>query len=297
MNIAQLRAFIEVVDHGSFSEAARVLGLSQPAVTMQIQGLESDLGVTLLERRYRKVEPTEAGRELIPHARTVLDELEEARDQLERLTGEVTGHLTLAASTTPGQYVLPRLLGAFVAANPEVTLSVIVRDTAEVVDLIETGEAQLGMTGAQIPGSKAVYEVVGVDRLLLVCPTSHPLAKAKAVPLTRVAEEPFIVREEGSGTRLVFEEALREGGVEPGDLRVVLELATSEAIVSAVEGGLGIAAVSHWMADKSLALGTIAEVDCPDFPVERPLYAVRGRGELRRAAQVLLELMRSELTA
>ncbi len=295
MNVSQLRAFIEVVEHGSFSAAARTLGVSQPAVTMQIQGLEGDVGATLLERRYRKVELTEAGRTLLPHARSVLKDLDAARDEIERLTDTVTGHLALAASTTPGQYVLPRLLGAFVRTNPEVTVSMVVRDTTEVVEMVESGEAQLGMTGARIPGSKVTYEPMGVDRLLLIGPPGHPLATKKAVPLADLVEEQFVARESGSGTRMVFEEALREGGVEPADLRVVLELSTSEAIVSAVEGGLGLGVVSHWMADKAIELETVVEIDSPHFPVERPLYAVAPKGEPRRAARELLDHMRATL--
>ena len=149
MNINQLRAFIAVVDHGSFSEAARAMGLSQPAVTMQIQGLESDLGATLLERRYRKVELTEAGRALLPFARRVMAELDEARTEIERLSDTVGGHLELAVSTTPGQYILPRLLGSFLRAYPEVSVSLRVYDSADVVARVESGEAHLGMTGAR----------------------------------------------------------------------------------------------------------------------------------------------------
>ncbi len=107
------------------------------------------------------------------------------------------------------------------------TLSIVVHDTTEVVDLVESGEVQIGMTGARIPGARVDYEPMGTDKLLLVCPVSHPLASEKGVSLERLTEEPFVVREQGSGTRLVFEHALREGGIEPNDLRVVLELATA----------------------------------------------------------------------
>jgi DNA-binding transcriptional LysR family regulator len=297
VNISQLRAFVEVTHHHSFSEAARVLGLSQPAVTMQIQSLESDLGVTLLERKYRKVELTEAGRALLPHANKVLGEVQDARDELEHLAETITGHLLLAASTTPGQYVLPKLLGTFLRQNPDVSASLVVGDTAEVVRLVETGEAHLGMTGARLSGTKVEYVEVAEDRLVLISSPDSPLARRKAVPLAEVAEEPFIVREHGSGTRMVFEEALREGGVEPSELEVVMDLATSEAIVSAVEGGMGLGVVSHWMADKAIALKTVALVDCPHFPVVRPLYAVVPAGNMRHAAHALLAHLQDSLAS
>jgi DNA-binding transcriptional LysR family regulator len=295
MNISQIRTFIAVVDQGSFSAAARATGLSQPAVTMQIQGLESDLGATLLERRYRKVQLTEAGRALLPFARRVTTELDEARTEIERLSDTVGGHLELAASTTPGQYILPRLLGSFLRAYPDVTVSLRVHDSAEVVGRVESGEAHLGMTGARIPGGKVEYEEMGTDHLLMICPPDSPLAGRADVPLAEVAEYPFIVREHGSGTRMVFEQALRNGGVDPAELNVVMDLGTSEAIVNAVEGGMGVGVVSHWMADKALDLGTVAQVVAPGFPVTRPFHLVSPRGSRSRAAAALADHLRTEL--
>jgi DNA-binding transcriptional LysR family regulator len=292
MNITQLRAFVTVVEAGSFSEAARQMGLSQPAVTMQIQGLETDLGVTLMERRYRKVELTESGRALLPHAKTVLADLERARDEIDRLSVTVSGHLVIASSTTPGQYVLPRLLGGYLRAYPEVTVSLEVSDTTMVVDYVESGQAQFGMTGAKLPGARVLYEAMGTDRLVMVAPPDSPLADKKGLQIADVADQPFITRESGSGTRIVFEESLRAAGVDPAELHVVMELGTSEAIISAIEGGMGIGVVSHWMADKALKLGTVRELQVPGFPVERPFYAVMPRGELTRAAEALLGHLR-----
>lgn len=297
MNISHLRTFVEVVDKGSFSAAARSLGISQPAVTMQIQGLESDIGATLLERRYRRVQLTEAGRALLPTARGVLLKLDAAREEIGRLSDTVSGHLEIAASTTPGQYVLPRLLGSYLRAYPDVTVSLRVHDTAEVIDRVESGEAHIGITGAKRANAKVEFEEVGSDRLIAICPSDHPLAKQRAVTGAALAEQPFIVRESGSGTRTVVENALRENGVDPGDLHVVLELGTSEAIVSAVEGGMGIGIVSHWMADKALRLGTVAEVDARPFPVERPFYTLLPRGVASRAAEALAVHIRAQLSS
>jgi len=297
MNINQVRAFVAVVDHGSFSEAARATGLSQPAVTMQIQGLESDLGATLLERRYRKVELTEAGRALLPFARRIMAELDEARTEIDRLSDSVGGHLELAVSTTPGQYILPRILGSFLRVYPDVSVSLRVYDSADVVARVEAGEAHLGMTGARISGAKVEYEEMGTDQLLMICPPDSPLAGRPNVLLAEVAEQPFIVRESGSGTRMVFEQTLRDDGIDPLELNVVMELGTSEAIVNAVEGGMGVGVVSHWMADKALALGTVAQVVAPGFPVSRPFYAVFPRGVRSRAADALADHLRRELAS
>lgn len=295
MNIVQLRAFVAIVEHGSFSEAARGMGLSQPAVTMQIQGLEADLGATLLERRYRKVELTEAGRSLLPYARRVLAELDTAREEIDRLADTVGGHLELAVSTTPGQYILPRLLGSYLRRYPDVTVSLRVYDTADVIEHVESGAAHLGMTGARVASAKVEYQEMGVDQLLMICPADSALLARSGLTLADVATEPFIMRESGSGTRMVFEDTLRAGGIDPGELHVVMELGTSEAIVNAVEGGMGIGVVSRWMAEKALALATVASLDVMDFPVQRPFFAVLPRGTTSRAAQALLVHLRDEL--
>lgn len=295
MNITQIRTFLMVVEHGSFSAAARAMHLSQPAVTMQLQSLEADMGATLLDRKYRKVELTEAGRALLPFARRMLEDIEAAREEIARLSDTVTGRLRLAASTTPGQYVLPRLLGSFLAGHSSVGISLRVMDTAEVVEAVESGEADLGVTGAEISGAKVKHERLGSDDLVLVCPPSHAFAESAPSSFDDVVSQPFIMREEGSGTRLVTERILKQSGVEPGDLHVVTELGTGEAIVNAVEGGLGLAVVSAWVAEKAIALGTVKQIDVAPFPVNRPLYVVSPRGTMTRASEAFLGHLRSVL--
>ncbi len=295
MNISHLRTLVEVVEHGSFSTAARGLGISQPAVTMQLQALEAELGVTLLDRKYRKIEVTEAGRALLPHARRILHDMEAARLEIEGLSGVVSGRLLVAASTTPGQYVLPRILGAFMADNPHVSVALSVGDTGDVVDALESGEAHLGMTGAVIHGRKVHFEQLGTDDLVMICAPGHPFATATGLKLAGVVEAPFIMRETGSGTRLVTESVLRTAGIDPGDLNVVTELGTGEAIVNAVEGGMGVSVVSAWVADKALRLETVSRVSVAEFPVSRPLFVVSPRTTLTHAAAAFLEYLRDRL--
>ncbi|MRR12048.1 LysR family transcriptional regulator, partial [bacterium] len=239
---------------------------------------------------------TEAGRTLLPFARRMLDDVDSAREEIARLSDTVTGRLRLAASTTPGQYVLPRLLGAFLSGHPEVGVSLAVMDTTEVVEAIESGEADLGVTGAEIRGAKVVHERLGSDHLVLICPPGHAFATMSPRSLDEVATQPFIMREEGSGTRLVTEAVLKQVGVDPGDLHVITELGTGEAIVNAVEGGLGLAVVSAWVAEKAIALKTVARVDIAPFPMSRPLYVVTPRGTLTRASDAFLGYLRSVLS-
>ncbi len=289
MNVQQLKTFVAVVDHGSFSDAARALGVSQPAVTMQVQSLESSVGATLLDRRYRRVDLTEAGNAFLPHARRVLEQLDEARQEIEALSGVVTGRLSIAASTTPGVYVIPRLLGAFVEQNPEVGLTVAVHDTAEVIEAVETGHADLGVTGATVRGARVQFEQAGVDELVLICPPSSPLASRRDVPLAELADERWVLRESGSGTRQVAERLAADHGLDPDELRVTVELGTGEAIVSAVEGGLGISIVSRYVAAKALELGTVREVDAIGLPATRPFFVVLPKRTPTRAAAAFHE--------
>lgn len=294
MNLTQLRTFLAVVDHGSFSDAARSLDLTQPAVTQQIQALEADLGATLIDRAYRRVEPTEQGRALLPHARRILEQLEAARDAVAEAAEEVTGRLTVAASTTPGQYVLPALFGAFVKENPDVGVHLDVGDTAAVAEAVESGSADLGMTGARIRGTRSEWEEWGSDHLVMIAPPDSPLTRVDDLSLADVVEQPFVMRESGSGTRMVTEEALRAAGIDSSDLDVAIELGSSEAIVTAVEGGLGVGVVSQWMADKAVALGTVALLEVPHFPIERPFYLVVPKGSQSRAAKAFLDFIRQE---
>ncbi|HET6351447.1 MAG TPA: selenium metabolism-associated LysR family transcriptional regulator [Coriobacteriia bacterium] len=285
MNIAQLRAFVAVVDQGSFSGAARELAISQPAVTMQLQALESDVGATLLDRRYRRIDLTEAGRVLLPHARTMLEQVRTARDEIAALSGSVTGHLHVAASTTPGVYVVPALLGRFNDAFPEVRVSVSVHDSSDVVSTVERGEAQLGITGALVKGRHVRFEQIAGDEIILIAPPTSPLARRRNLTMEDLAEERWIFREQGSGTRQVADSILVAHGLDPADVNVVVELGTGEALVSAVEGGLGIAIVSKLVAARALQAGSVVEARVAGLPAARPFYAVLPKGTPTRAAE------------
>lgn len=294
MNISQLRTFLAVTDHGSFSEAARVLGISQPAVTMQIQSLEADLGVTLIDRRYRGIDLTEAGRVLEPYARRSTAEVEEARERLASLSGEVSGTLAIAASSTPGSYVVPRLLGSFAATYPAVDVVVTSYDTAGVVEAIESGRAHIGMCGAVVKGAKAVFEPLLSDEIVAVCPPDSPLAFGTHT-LAQLAEEDWVIRERGSGTRQVVEAELEAAGIDPARVRAAAQLGTGEGVICAIEGGLGVAMLSLFVARKALSAGTVARIDLGTLQITRPLYSVMPKGTPTRAAVAFHSHLQSKL--
>lgn len=295
MNISQLRTFVSVIEGGSFSEAARRMGISQPAVTLQIQALEADLGATLLDRRYRSIDLTDAGRVLLPYARQVLAEVEDAREGIAALSGTLTGRLVIAASTTPGVYVIPRLLGRFLAENPEVGVTITVHDTTGVVEEVASGRASFGVSGAVVKGARATFAPLGTDELVLICPNGSPLAARKDVPVAALADMDWVMRESGSGTRQVAEAFLTAHELDTSELRVIVELGTGEAMVSAVEGGLGIAMLSLRVAEKALALGTVARVDLLAPAVTRTFFSVLPKATPTRAAEAFSTFLQAEL--
>ena len=291
MNMTQLKTFVLVVEHGSFSAAARVAGISQPAVTMQIKSLEADLGATVLDRGYRRIELTEAGRVLLPFAQTVLAEVDDVRARIDALSNTVGGRLVLAASTTPGDYVIPGLLGGFLAENPLVQVEIAVTDSADAAEAVGTGEADLGVVGARDGEAKVTYQELGCDAIVAICPIGDPLASRSGVPIADLAHNVWVVREPGSGTWRVARQRLAEHGVDTDELRVAVELGTGEAVVRAVEGGLGIAMVSGYVAAKALELGTVARVDLAEALPGRPFFAVIPHRIPSRAASAFMEYL------
>src|SRR5881398_3707994 len=224
MDTRQLAAFCAVVERKSFSQAAARLGVTQPAVSLQIRALEERLGQRLLDRSGRRVEPTEAGLLLYRGAQKLLA-LEE--QLVEEVTaggeGELTGRLEIGASTGPGGSVLPPLLCEFQAANPGTTIGLSVFDTQTVIDLVGRRELELGVVGASRRQRSVSFEPFFRDEVVLACPPGHRFA-GRTLTLDELREEPLIVMQRGAGVRAVIEEELRRSGAQLRDFDVHLEL-------------------------------------------------------------------------
>ena len=295
MNSQQLKTFITVIESGSFSQAARILGVSQPAVTMQVQNMELDIGESLLDRRYRRVELTEAGKVLVPYAREMLKEAERARADIAALSGEVTGDLNVALSTTPGDYIVPSLLGDFLAQYPQVNVRLTVASTDDTLEHIEKRNADVGMIGALAKSNHVNFLKKGSDDLVIVASPQKAATIKQPCRLKDLAHERWVARSEDSGTQQVCKRLFQEEKLSYDELDVAIHLGTGEAVVNAVEGGLGIAIVSRYVAAKSLELKTLALIDCVGFPYERPFYLVTPKRTLSRAAQAFVEFVSAKL--
>lgn len=294
MKISQLRSFVMVVETGSFSESAKRLGISQPAITFQIQSLEQSLSVQLIDRSGKRVQLTEAGEIVYRAARKILAEV----DALERSVGEyqqsTRGALTIGASSIPGEYVLPRILGAFKKEYPEAVISLQITDTENITEKILKGELDVGVVGAVIDDKRLEFKPFLEDELVFIVPPDYDHYVEGKAALREVIGENMITREEGSGTRMVVNKELAKRGLKLVDFNLVMELGSTEAILTAVEAGLGTSIVSRWAAEKAIELGRVRAVEISDMPIRRKLYIVTRRGRpFDRLAILFLQFLQS----
>src|SRR5262245_33479938 len=280
MDTRQLAAFCAVVERKSFSQAAERLGVTQPAVSLQIRSLEERLGQQLLDRSGRRVEPTEAGRRLYRGAQRLL---EQERQLLEDVAGEaegpLRGQLAIGASTGPGGTVVPVLLCEFAELEPEVTVDLSIYDTQTIVDLVARRELELGIVGATPRNRSVAYEPFFRDEVVLVCPPEHRFA-GREIALADLRDEPLIVMQEGAGVRQVIEDELRQAGTRLRDLDVRLELGLQESVKSAVEAGHGVTFISRTAVEPELASGALAAARVRGLEPSREISLVRAAGRV-----------------
>ncbi len=296
LSIRQLGVFLALVDQGSFTKAARHLGLSQSTVSGHVADLERRLGVRVVERAHSGVRPTAAGEALLGPARQTLAAEQSSRQAVEALTGLLGGRLVVGGSTIPAAYLLPRLCAAFHQAHPAVAIRVVTGDSREVLDLVLASDVELGIVGSSpaVPGLDA--EGVSEDHLVLILPADHALASRARLTAVEVASQPLVLREPGSGTREAGLALLQEAGAEgsPAGLDVVCEMGSTEACKAAVRAGLGLSFVSSLAVKDELAAGTLATVPVEGFDVPRTFHLVtRENAYLSPAARVLRDLARA----
>jgi DNA-binding transcriptional LysR family regulator len=296
MDTRQLAAFCAVVERRSFSQAAEQLGVTQPAVSLQIRSLEKRLGMQLLDRSGRRVEPTEAGNRLYRSAQRLLAMEEQLLADLgDEAEGELAGRLEIGASTGPGGTVLPVVLAEFQQLHSGVRVALAVSDTQHVVEQVARREVELGVVGASRRHRGVVFEPFFHDQVVLAVPRGHRFA-GKTVTLEELKGEPLVLMQEGAGVRQVIEEELREAGVRLRDLDVRLELGLQESARSAVIGGFGVTFISRSAIEADLAAGTVATARVEGLEPSREISLVRsvGRAETR-VAQAFVEYARSRL--
>ncbi len=298
MDTRQLAAFCAVVERKSFSQAAERLGVTQPAVSLQVRALEKRLGAQLLDRSGRRVEPTEAGLRLYRGAQRLLALEEQLVEEVAgEGDGELTGDLSLGASTGPAAIVVPLLLCEFQLANPGVRIALSVHDTHSVVELVATRELELGIVGAARRHRSVRFEPFFEDEVILVCPPGHPFV-GRTVTIDELRAEQLILMQEGAGVRQVVDDELRGLGLRLRDLDVRLELGLQESVRSAVQAGYGITFISRSAVETELAAGTLASARVEGIDATREISLVRSAGRTpTRAAEAFVSFARERLKA
>ena len=248
--------FRVVAHHLNFSRAAEELSLSQPAVTQQIKALEEEYGVPLFDRSGGRITLTPAGNALLPFANRLKAISDEAYEAVISTGSHPAGHLALGASQTIGQYLLPQLVAAFLRENPRISITAKSGNTDEMLAALTAGRVQLALVEGPGLRKDVHVEPYMEDHMVLVVPASHEWADHE-IEINQLKHEHLLMREFGSGSRRVVETALSKAGLKKKDLKTTMELDSTEALLSAVEAGLGVTFVSRWAVRNQLALGTL----------------------------------------
>jgi DNA-binding transcriptional LysR family regulator len=296
MDTKQLAAFCAVVERRSFSQAADQLGVTQPAVSLQIRSLEQRLGQQLLDRSGRRVEPTEAGMRLYRGAQRLLAMEEQILQELgDDPEGELTGRLEIGGSTGPGGSVLPVVLAEFQQLNPQVHVALSVSDSHTIVEQVARRELELGVVGVGGRHRGITFEPFYRDEVVLTVPAGHERA-GKTMSLAQLKVEPLVLMQEGAGVRQMIDDELRELGVRLRDLNVRLELGLQESARAAVLGGFGATFISRIAIEGDLAAGTLALVRVDGLAPAREIQLARATGRAEtRAAQAFVAFARERL--
>lgn len=271
----RLKVFRAVAEQLSFRKAAEQLFLTQPAVTLQIKALENDLGARLFDRSANRITLTSQGAVLLRYANKIAALSSAAEQEVGSENGKFSGELSLGVSTTIAQYVLPRLIGAFLKEHPRIQLSVHSGNTEQVVDLLLEGEISIGLIEGPARRRGVHTEPFMRDELVLITP---PDSESTHFSPQQLLASSLLMREQGSGSRHVVEVALEKAGYKLKAFRRVMDLDSTEAIKSAVEAGLGIGFVSRWAIAKELELGVFQVAQVRGLQIARHFSLVTRTG-------------------
>ena len=280
-----MRVFITVADKKNFSKAAKALSLTQPAVSFQIQTLEQYYQTMLFDRVNRHVKLTAAGELLLDYAIHMNNLQAELERNMQQLTGHVKGELLIGASTTIGEYILPYVVGSFKQDYPDVNVTIQIMNTKEISSAVESKTFDLGIIEGPLEHSD-VIEAHNVleDELVLAIPSDHPFAKKESITLEELKELPYITREPGSGSRLIFEQALIDADFDIEDLNIVMELGSTTSIKSAIMGGLGVSTISKWAVQDLVKAGKVAALNVQGLTLKRSFHIILNQEKFHSEA-------------
>ncbi|HDN04464.1 MAG TPA: LysR family transcriptional regulator [Chloroflexi bacterium] len=277
VDLLRIETFLHAAENLNFSEAARILHLSQPTVSHHIKTLEKDLGVELFERQGGAIKLSDAGKLMVPWARRVMRDLIEMQEMMESLKEGMAGNLQIACSTTAGKYVLPHLAARFSIRHPNVHTKLLRCTPASVVMNLIEGDANLGVVSYEIPGKEIELQEFFQDWITVIVPKNHPFVSRENIMPEELLNESIIMREETSGTRKIVLSELAKHDISLDDLDNFMEVGNAEAIVRTVAAGYGISFVSKLAAACAIERGNVIAVPVEGISLVRTIYMVRKR--------------------
>lgn len=288
----RLQVFHTVARLLSFTKAAETLHMTQPAVTFQVRQLEEHFNTRLFDRTHNRISLTEAGEVVYRYAGQIFDLYAQMENAIRDITGDIRGVVTIGASTTIAEYMLPSLLGDFKAKYQDVAIHLKVSNSEGIVSMVENNIIDLGVVESPVSNKNLVVEACREDDLVAILPKGHPLAAAEKVSFKELLQYPFICREEGSGTREVISDYINRFDACDLHMKVAMELGSPEAVKGAVEAGMGVSVMSESTIQKELKLGSLIAIPL-DPPLKRPFLFVHQKQKFRlRVMEELLEFAR-----
>ena len=265
-----LETFCKVAELESFSRAGEAVYLTQPTVSGHIASLEQSVGLKLFDRLGRRVALTNGGRIFYRYAKEILKLREEARNAIYEFSHLIKGRITIGGSTIPGEYFLPRVMGGFHKEAPGITISLVIADSQEIIDLLLAGEIEVGVVGMRFDGERFDAYPLFHDRVIIIAHPEHVLASRGKVSWDELRTAPLLIRERGSGTRKAFEGYVHGTGLRLDDFTIIAEVGSSTAVKEGVKGGLGLGVISDFAVQEEIGAGKVKELQ------------IRGQGALKR---------------
>jgi DNA-binding transcriptional LysR family regulator len=270
----RLKIFHTVAQVKSFTKAAEILNLTQPAITFQIKNLEEEFCTRLFNRDQNRINLTETGRILFRHAERILDEYEKASDEIARITGVLSGEIRIGVASLLGKYLLPKLIGIFKQTHPNINIIMLVGDSAALIQKIQEHTVDLVIVSEPFSLKNFVMKPLIDDEIVVIVHPAHKWACRDHIEIEDFHKEPFIAREYGSGLREVFKNFLGSKNISLKNLKIVMTLGSSEALKSAVESGVGYTIISNMAVKREIELGSLKQVPVKGMNLKRRFFIV-----------------------
>lgn len=296
MDLRRLEVFSKLMETRSFSKTAKELRLTQPTVSGHIKSLEQQIGLQLFDRHKRQVRPTGAAVVLLDYARRILELRHEAGYALEKFRGKISGELKIGGSTIPGTYILPAAIGSFNRVYEETRLTLVLGDTRGIVESVARSDLEMGLVGDNEEREGVAFEPLLDDLMVLAVSPGHPWANLKKpIPVEKLVETPFIIREEGSGTRSTMLDMLADRGLSFHNLNIVAEMGSTESVRQAIKAGLGASIISLLAVSDDVNVDLIKIVKVKGLNLRRSFYIATNQGQTRSpVCNAFMEFLRAE---